>query len=134
VDARWYGFSGQKVLFWVYFGSPFEWKILAYFVTIWNILRPFRIFYGHLLMLRSWGIYLSSFGTLQQVKSGNPDFRVKKIGRKHSAVQGCQMVCFQTKNPNLGKFWWVLRWNLLVYFMDTWSILRSFVIFYGHLV
>jgi hypothetical protein len=19
--------------------------------------------------------------------------------------QGCQMVCFQTKNPNLGKFW-----------------------------
>jgi hypothetical protein len=22
--------------------------------------------------------------------------------------QGCQMVCFQTKNPNLGKFWKVL--------------------------
>jgi cobalamin biosynthesis protein CbiD len=21
------------------------------------------------------------------------------------SVQGCQMVCFQTKNPNLGKFW-----------------------------
>jgi hypothetical protein len=38
------------------------------------------------------------------------------------------MVCFQTKNPNLGKFWRVLQWKMLVYFMDTWSILRSFVI------
>jgi hypothetical protein len=44
------------------------------------------------------------------------------------------MVCFQTKNPNLGKLWRVLRWKMLVYFMDTWSILQSFVIFYGHLV
>jgi hypothetical protein len=44
------------------------------------------------------------------------------------------MVCFQTKNPNLGNFWRVLQWKMLVYFMDTWSILRSFVIFYGHLV
>jgi hypothetical protein len=23
----------------------------------------------------------------------------------HRSSQGCQMVCFQTKNPNLGKFW-----------------------------
>jgi hypothetical protein len=42
--------------------------------------------------------------------------------------QGCQMVCFQTKNQNLGKFWRVSQWKMLVYFMDTWSILRSFVI------
>jgi hypothetical protein len=48
--------------------------------------------------------------------------------------QGCQMVCFQTKNPNLGQFWKVMQWKILVYFMDTWSILRSFVIFYRHLV
>jgi hypothetical protein len=44
------------------------------------------------------------------------------------------MVCFQTKNPNLGKFWRILQWEMLVYSMDTWSISRSFVIFYGHLV
>jgi hypothetical protein len=44
------------------------------------------------------------------------------------------MVCFQTKNSGLGKFWMVLQWKMLVYFMDTWSILRPFVIFYGHLV
>jgi hypothetical protein len=48
--------------------------------------------------------------------------------------QGCQMVCFQTQNPNLGKFWRFLHWQMLVYFMDTWSMLRCFVIFYGHLV
>jgi hypothetical protein len=24
-------------------------------------------------------------------------------------VQGCQMLCCQTKKPNLGKFWWVLQ-------------------------
>jgi hypothetical protein len=48
--------------------------------------------------------------------------------------QCCQMVCFQTKNTYLGKFWRVLQWKMMVYFMDTRSILRSFVIFYGHLV
>jgi hypothetical protein len=31
--------------------------------------------------------------------------------------QGCQMVCFQDKNPNLGKFWRVLDWTMLMYFM-----------------
>jgi hypothetical protein len=31
--------------------------------------------------------------------------------------QGCQMVCFQTKNPKLGKFWRALEWKVLVYFM-----------------
>jgi hypothetical protein len=53
--------------------------------------------------------------------------------------------CFQTKNPNLGKFWRVLLWKILVYFMTIWSmyftllekfgnILWPFSIFYGHLV
>jgi hypothetical protein len=51
-----------------------------------------------------------------------------------TCAQGCQMVCFQTKKPNLGKFWRVLQWKMMVYFMGTWSVLRSFVIFYGHLV
>jgi hypothetical protein len=48
--------------------------------------------------------------------------------------QGCQMVCFKTKNPNLGKFWRVLLWKILVYFMTIWSILLPLKIFYGHLV
>jgi hypothetical protein len=38
--------------------------------------------------------------------------------------QGCQMVYFQTKNPDLGKFWRALQWKMLVYFMDIWHILH----------
>jgi hypothetical protein len=44
------------------------------------------------------------------------------------------MVCFQTKNPNLGKFWGVLQYKILVYFANIWSILRPLEIFYGLLV
>jgi hypothetical protein len=45
--------------------------------------------------------------------------------------QGCQMVCFQTKNPILGKFWMVLQWKILVYFMTIWSILLQLEIFFS---
>jgi hypothetical protein len=38
-----------------------------------------------------------------------------------------------SKNSNLGKFWWVLQWQLLTY-MAIWSILRPFGIFCDHLV
>jgi hypothetical protein len=31
--------------------------------------------------------------------------------------EGCQMAYFQTKNPNVGKFWRALKWKMLVYFM-----------------
>jgi hypothetical protein len=48
--------------------------------------------------------------------------------------QGCQMVCFQTKNPNLGKFWRVLQWKSLVYFTTIWRILLLLEIFNCRLV
>jgi hypothetical protein len=47
---------------------------------------------------------------------------------------------FQTKNPNLGKFWRVLLWEMmvyfyvLVYFTDIWYILWLIGIVYGDLV
>jgi hypothetical protein len=50
------------------------------------------------------------------------------------------MVYFQTKNPHLGKFWRVFQWEMLVYFIAVWSILRAIGIFvanwyfYCHLV
>jgi hypothetical protein len=47
--------------------------------------------------------------------------------------QGCQMVNFQTKNPNLGKFSRVLQCKMLVYFMSIWYLLQPFGVFYGHL-
>jgi hypothetical protein len=42
----------------------------------------------------------------------------------HYLDQGCQMVCFQTKNPNLDKFWRALDWKMLTYFM---AILEYFM-------
>jgi hypothetical protein len=46
------------------------------------------------------------------------------------SVTGLPNGLFRTQNQNLGKFWRVLQWKM----MDTCSILRSFVFFYGHLV
>jgi hypothetical protein len=43
--------------------------------------------------------------------------------------QGCQMVCFQTKNPYLGKHWRALDWKMLIYCMSIWNILRTFGLF-----
>jgi hypothetical protein len=40
--------------------------------------------------------------------------------------QGCQMVCFQTQNQNLGKFWRALEWKKLVYSMAIWIKLWPF--------
>jgi hypothetical protein len=49
-------------------------------------------------------------------------------------IQGCQMVSFQTKNPNVGKFWRALDWKLLIYFMAVRNILQTFDTFYYQLV
>jgi hypothetical protein len=38
------------------------------------------------------------------------------------------MAYFQTKNPNLGKFWRVLEWEGLVYYLAMWNILWVYVI------
>jgi hypothetical protein len=35
----------------------------------------------------------------------------RKSGLAFGWYQGCQMVCFQTKNPNLGKFLGVLQFE-----------------------
>jgi hypothetical protein len=48
--------------------------------------------------------------------------------------RGCQMVYFQTKNPNLGKFWRALEWKMLVYSIVIWYTLQQYGILYGHLV
>jgi hypothetical protein len=39
---------------------------------------------------------------------------------------------FSQKIPNFGKFWRVLQWKILVYFMTIWSIFGPLEIFYGH--
>jgi hypothetical protein len=48
---------------------------------------------------------------------------------KEAARQGCQMAYLQTKNPNFGKFWRVLQWKMLLYFMSSWTVLLPLGIF-----
>jgi hypothetical protein len=44
------------------------------------------------------------------------------------------MVSFQPQNPYLGKFWRVLDWKMLIYFMAIWNSLQPFGTFYDNLV
>jgi hypothetical protein len=37
------------------------------------------------------------------------------------------MVYFQTKNPNLGKFWRALKWKRLLNSLAIWNILLPFI-------
>jgi hypothetical protein len=40
----------QKIPIWVNFGGPYiDWKMLKYFMAVWNILQTFGIFYDHLV-------------------------------------------------------------------------------------
>jgi hypothetical protein len=75
----------------------------------------------------------SIFGAIKKFRSKSIRRR-RRFSRSLLSIRGCQMVRKQTKNPTLGKFWSVLQWKTMVYVMDTWSILWSFDIFYGHLV
>jgi hypothetical protein len=51
------------------------------------------------------------------------------------AYHGCQMVCMQTKNSNLGNFWRAFEWKMLAYFWPFGiHTLRSFGILYGPLL
>jgi hypothetical protein len=59
-------------------------------------------------------------------------FRLGKIrlGLLKASEQGCQIAYFQTKDPNLGKFWRDLQWKILAYVVYIWP----FGLFYGHMI
>jgi hypothetical protein len=44
------------------------------------------------------------------------------------------MAHFQTKHPTLSKFWRILRWKMLTFYVGIWNIFLSFGIFYGNWV
>jgi hypothetical protein len=59
--ARWYIFR-PKIPIWVNFRGTRELKMLVYFMVIGHILRPFGVFYGHLVKLcRSDLVYFFPF-------------------------------------------------------------------------
>jgi hypothetical protein len=79
-------FSDQKSQR-VNFGGPCNgrcWYI--YVIGIWYILRPFDIFYGHLVyFVLTWYVF-PRFGILNQQKSGNPDGYALNFGIIRSFV------------------------------------------------
>jgi hypothetical protein len=79
---------------------------------------------------RSISMFISTkkLNALGGLGPGNTQPFYKKV-----ACKGCQMVCLQTKNPNLGTFWRAcVEWKMPVYFMAICNILQSLGIFYGH--
>jgi hypothetical protein len=55
------------------FWRALDWKMLIYFMTIWNILQTLGIFYDYLVhFVFIWYIF-SGFGIIHQEKSGNTD-------------------------------------------------------------
>jgi hypothetical protein len=55
----------------VYICVNFE-EMLAYFMAIWNLLRPYGIFLWHLIYSVGIWYILAHFGMLHDEKSGNP--------------------------------------------------------------
>jgi hypothetical protein len=51
-----------------------DWKMLIYFMTIWNIWLTFWIFNENLVHLVFIGYIFSGFGIMLQEKSGNPAY------------------------------------------------------------
>jgi hypothetical protein len=49
-------------------------------------------------------------------------------------IQGCEMICSQTQNPNLGTFLRALCWKMLTYFLAIRNIFWRFGIFKDHSV
>jgi hypothetical protein len=63
------GLSGK---FW----KTLKWKMLVYFMVVWNILRSFGKFYGHSVKLWQLGIHIfPHLGILGQEKSANPGWQ-----------------------------------------------------------
>jgi hypothetical protein len=52
----------------------------------------------------------------------------------HVLFQGCQMVYFYTKIPNLGLIWRALEWKMMVYFRSIWNSFRLFLTCNAHVV
>jgi hypothetical protein len=70
--------------------------MLVYFILIWNILLPFDIFYGDLVLCVVIWYISPRFGMLYQEKSGNPG-RSHKV---HRTVEDNFMVQFLVINES----------------------------------
>jgi hypothetical protein len=65
---------------------------------------------------------------------GGPGQRLTKCLRCEGCENGCRLAGFETKIPNLGKFWMALDWKMLIYVMAIWNIFHTLGIIYDLLV
>jgi hypothetical protein len=143
--ASWYIFT-PKITILGKFWRALEWKMLVYFMPIWNILRAFGICYGHLVILWHFCIYFPHFGTLCRDKSGNPACcRFLQINFScneslSSSNKGTHVWSMPANNAptQVGMMSRVARWYIFIPELPSWVLLgRSSngkcCIFYGHL-
>jgi hypothetical protein len=86
-------------------------------------------------------VFSSIFWTFFKTRKFELFWLRQRAGGQWTWKQGCQIVYFQTKNPNLGNFLRALDCKLYIcmcvhmkYFLSIWNILYPFRIFYDHLV
>jgi hypothetical protein len=82
-----YIFSNKKIPIWAKFGGPYiEWKMLEYFMPLWNLLRIFCIFFAVLVILYIFDFLLilyifCHFSKFCPEKSGNLGLYLKKANQ-----------------------------------------------------
>jgi hypothetical protein len=112
------------------YGRPWDEKVwLFHDNLVFGIFIDICHFYGHFDIFMPFWLVVSrqNLATLVTlVRTGSLPERWRSHYFFDSREQGCQMAYFQTKNPNLGKFWRVLQWKMLIYFVAIWSILWLF--------
>jgi hypothetical protein len=60
---------------------------------------------------RKCGRILTKIRQIKNEKTGFSACMQSPVKKNRTVVkQGCKMVCFQIKNPNLGKFWRAFEW------------------------
>jgi hypothetical protein len=98
-----------------------------------------KVFFGPNKSIDPETIFRSKLKIAKMVETAFSDFKAQcvhwyiTVETIVSSPQGCQMICFQTKNPNLVIFCRVLQFWYM-HLMAIWSILRPFGLFCDHLV
>jgi hypothetical protein len=145
--ARWFVF---KIPILEKFGGALEWQMLLYFMTIWNTFRQFGTILAFWYSLCGYLVHFLRFGMVGPRKIWQPYFRARhkksetlcmnfsgnlfrsdamKTKLKRATLQSTYRAVlpdgiFSDKKTNLGKFWKVLQWKMLVFLMAYLSILR----------
>jgi hypothetical protein len=95
-------------------GSLLNWrKFVNFWILLFRIDQTFR-----------WAKVFGTQNSLKSFPSSKPTkitFQDRHQNLFLTREQYCQMLYFQTKIINLGKFWRALEWKKLVYFMVIWQ-------------